>query len=356
MTTQTLDQAKLEAFMGKAISDLAGATSVLLCYLGDRLGLFKALASEGSATSDELAERTGLQERYLREWLNSLSCNGYLEYDPASRRFSLPPEHAPALADEDGPAFLAPLFTFIPSLVDVLDGVAEAFRNGGGVPIAAYSQELHDAAERATATWFDHLLLPVWLPAMPDVEAKLRSGASLADLGCGHGKAVINLARAFPTSRFTGYDIHEPNVIAAMERARAAGVDDRVHFAVADIEQGLPEQFDIITTFDVVHDLAHPRVALQAIRQALKPDGILIMLEFISADTLEGNAGPLGAAGYAMSLLYCMTTSLAAGGEGLGSFGLPEPRVRELCAEAGFSSVRVVPVENPRNVLYEIRA
>jgi 2-polyprenyl-3-methyl-5-hydroxy-6-metoxy-1,4-benzoquinol methylase len=356
MATQVVDQAKLDAFMGKVLGDFAGATTALLCNLGDQLGLFKDLAARGPATSDELAQRTGLTERYVREWANGLFCAGYLEHDAASGRFTLPPEHAPALADEGGPGFFGAFYQFLPGWVEVLDGVVTAFQQGGGVPIDAYSQSFRDATERATAAWFDHLLLPVWLPGAPDVPAKLEAGGLLADVGSGHGRALITLARAFPTAHFVGYDVSEPSIAVARARAEAAGVADRVRFDVRDIGAGLPERYDVITTFDVVHDLPDPQGALRAIRAALKPDGIYLMLEFACADTVEGNAGPMGALGYTASLLYCMTTSLAASGAGLGSYGMPESRVRRMCAEAGFGAVRVVPSESPLNVLYEIRA
>jgi SAM-dependent methyltransferase len=223
------------------------------------------------------------------------------------------------------------------------------------VPLDAYPQSFRDATERATAAWFDRLLLPVWLPETPDVRAKLEAGGTLADLGCGHGRALITLAKAFPSARFVGYDISESSLAVARARAEAGGVADRTRFGWCDIGAGLPEKFDVVTTFDVVHDLPDPQRALQAIRAGLRPDGLYLMLEFRGAETVEGNIGPMGAIGYTSSLLYCMTTSLAAGGSGLGAFGLPEARVRQMCAEAGFSSVRLVPAESPFNMLYEIR-
>ncbi len=356
MTTQVADQAKMEAFLGKAMVDLAGTTTVLLCALGDRLGLFKDLAAHGPATSDELARRTGMTERYVREWAYGLLCAGYLGHDPVSGNFALPPEHAPVLADEGGPVFLGGFFQFVLGCVEVLDGVAGAFLHGGGVPIDAYSQSFRDATERMTAAWFNHLLVPVWLPGTPVVQAKLEAGATLADVGCGHGRGVIKLAEAFPTARLAGFDVSEPSIAVARARAAEAGVADRVRFERRDIGTGLPEQYDIITTFDVIHDLPDPPGALRAIREALAPDGIYLMLEFTCADMVEGNVGPMGAIGYGASLLYCMTTSLAVGGAGFGSFGMPESRVRQLCLDAGFSAVRVVPSGSPLNVLYEVRA
>jgi SAM-dependent methyltransferase len=176
----------------------------------------------------------------------------------------------------------------------------------------------------------------------------------VADVGCGHGRALITLAHAFPNSRYVGYDVFAPAVARAQANAEAAGVTERVQFRTLDVVQGLPEPYDLITTFDVGHDMVNPRGALRAIRQALRPDGTYLMLEINCHDTLEANAGPLGALFYSASVLYCMTTSLAHGGEGLGTMGLPESKVRALCTEAGFSSVRRLPLENPFNTLYEI--
>ena len=189
---------------------------------------------------------------------------------------------------------------------------------------------------------------------MPDVLAKLERGAQVADVGCGHGKALIKLAQTYPQSRYVGYDAFAPAVAKATANARAAGVADRARFEHLDVSEGLPEQYDVITTFDVVHDAANPRGLLRAIHEGLRPDGRFVCMEFNGSDKLEGNVGLVGTLFYGISVLYCMTTSLAVNGEGLGTLGLPETTLRELCAEAGFSNVRRVPLEDPFNILYEI--
>ncbi len=196
--------------------------------------------------------------------------------------------------------------------------------------------------------------MPVWLPAMPEVQAKLERGALVADVGCGQGKALIKLAQTYPQSRYAGYDNFAPFIQQATANAQAAGVADHVRFEHLDVSAGLPEQYDVITTFDVVHDAVNPRGLLRAIRNALQPGGRYVCLEINSSDKLEENIGLLGSFFYSVSVLYCMTTSLAGHGEGLGTVGLPESKMRELCAEAGFSQVRRVPMENPFNILYEI--
>ena len=207
---------------------------------------------------------------------------------------------------------------------------------------------------RATAGSFEHLLVPVWIPSMPAVQAHLMQGALVADVGCGRGRALIKLAQSYPASRYVGYDFFEPLIVQATQEAEQAGVADRVRFQCLDASRGLPEAYDVITTFDVVHDAVDPRGLLRAIRLALRPEGRYVCVEPKSSDQLEENAGPLGALNYSMSVLYCMTTSLAEHGKGLGTAGLPESKLRELCIDVGFSSIQRVPLENPFNTLYEI--
>jgi 2-polyprenyl-3-methyl-5-hydroxy-6-metoxy-1,4-benzoquinol methylase len=347
--------AKMQAFMNKVIGDLSGSAVSIMCSLGDQLGLFKDLAARGPATSQELAERVGLNERYVREWLSALSSAGYLNYDPESRRFTLPPEHSLVLAFEGGPMFMGGVYQHLPGLFRPLDKITQAFRQGGGVPQDAYDEDFRAGMERISAGWFENLLVQEWLPALPDVKAKLERGAKVADVGCGSGRALITLAKAFPNSRFVGYDLFAPAITQAIANASSAGVGDRVRFEQRNAVEGLPEQYDLITTFDVIHDIVNPEAVLKGFRQALKPDGAYLLLEIRCSDKLEENAGPIGAILYGTSVMYCTPTSLANGGEGLGTMGMPESRVREFCSKAGFSSVRRLPIENPFNVLYEIK-
>ena len=353
--TNQLDQAKMEAFVGKVLGDSSAALTTTLAVLGDRLSLFKDLAAHGPATSGELATRAGINERYAREWLGGMATAGYLEYDPVSHRFTLPPEHAPALAQEGGPVFFGGIYQMMTGMTGVLDELTAAFRTGGGVPQSAYSTDMWDGLDRFTNGWFENLLIQQWIPAMPDVQTKLESGARVADVGCGSGRALIKLAQAFPQARYVGYDIFGPTIESATENARAAGVADRVRFARHDVSQGIPEQYDVITTFDVIHDAVDPLGLLRTIRRSLREDGVYVCLDINCSDKLQENQGPLGAMFYGFSVLYCMTTSLAGGGAGLGTLGFHEAKARELCAEAGFSKLRRVPLENPFNNLYEIR-
>lgn len=350
-----IDMQKLDRFMNMIMGHMSGAVASFMCSLGDRLNLFKVLAAAGPATSAELAERANISERYAREWLSTLASAGYLEYDPLSRRFTLPPEHALVLAAEGAPMFMGGAYQQLPALLGPLDQVARAFRDGGGVSQELYDQNLWAGMERISAGWFDNLLVQQWIAALPDVQARLTSGGRVADIGCGGGRALITLAKAFPNSRFVGYDMFQPAIERATQNAAAAGVADRVRFENRDAIAGLTDQYDLITTFDVVHDLVDPLRVLQAIRQALAPGGTYLLLEMNGSDNLEENAGPIGTILYGTSVMYCTPTSLANGGDGLGTLGLPEPKVRQLCADAGFSSVQRVPVQNPFNILYEVK-
>jgi len=351
----TIDRARQEKFAEKVVEHISGTMTTLLASIGDRLGLFKNLAEQGPATSAELASRTQLNERYLREWLGGMATAGYLNYDGPTKRFSLPAEHASVLAQENGPVFVGGIYQMLPAQAGVLEEVVRAFRNGGGVSQSQYNDMMWDGLERSSATWFENLLLQQWIPALPEVKALLERGGDVADVGCGRGRGIIKLAQAFPRSRYVGYDQFGPTIARATVNAREAGVSDRVRFEERDVSKGLPAQFDVITTFDVVHDAVDPLRLLQAIRHALRPEGVYVCLDTNCSDKLEENANPLGAMFHGASVFYCMTTSLANNGAGLGTLGFHEAKVRELCEKAGFSSVRRVPLDNPFNNLYEVK-
>ncbi len=352
---QTIDEAQVEAFLGKVLGDAAGTMAIAMASIGDELGLFKSLAANGSMTSAELAARTNTNERYVREWLAALTSAEYLAYDPATEQFTLSAEHAFVLAQENGPVFLGGGVQQVIGLLATRSRIVEAFRHGGGVANDAFDPNVWDGLARIGAPWVDNQLVQNWLPLMPEVQARLERGATLADVGAGYGRAIIRLAAAFPASHFVGYDINEHSVARARTEAENAGVSDRVRFVQLDATTDLPEQYDLITTFDLIHDTANPLGTLRTVRRALKPDGIYICQEPKSSAHLEENFGPVSTLLYGVSVLFCMTQSLAAHGEGLGTFGLPEPRLREFATEAGFGSLRQVPIEDLLNCLYEIR-
>jgi len=350
-----LDETAVEGFAGKVLGDYAGANAFLMAGIGDRLGLFKDLAANEPASSAELAARTGLQERYLREWLAGMTAAGYLTYDPPSGRYAMPDAHVPVLAEEAGVWFLgAAFFDFSTNFGETFHRLVEAFRSGGGVPQEVYGEEVAASIDRFTAPWFEHQLVPVWLPAMPHVRGLLEVGATVCDVGCGRGRALLKLAEAFPGCQFVGIDVYEPAIRGARAQAERAGVNDRVRFHVADASAGLTERYDVITTFDVLHDSTDPAGLLRAIHDALEPGGRYVCVDINCADRPEDNVGPLGTVLYGSSLAYCMTVSLAAGGAGLGTLGLPPSRLSHLAHLAGFSDVRQVPIDDPFNNLYEL--
>jgi SAM-dependent methyltransferase len=356
MTTQpTLDRKKLGAFLGKVLADTSGMMVTIMAHLGDHLGLFQQLA-QGPATSTQLAARAHISERYAREWLYLMASAGYVTYDPASHSFTLPPEHIPVLAQEGSPLFYGGVHQVVMGAMKSIDQLVQAFQNGGGIAPTTYDDSVWQGMERLTRGQFEQLLIHSWLPALPQVQERLEQGCRLADVGCGHGRALIKLAQTYPASRYAGYDLFEPLITRAEANAQAEGVADRVQFWHLDVSEGLPELYDIITTFDVVHDAVSPRQLLQAIRQALRPDGRYLCLEINSSDKAEENVGPRSSFLYGLSLLYCLPTSLHGQGEGLGTLGLPESKLRELCLEVGFSKVRRVPLDLPFNILYEITA
>lgn len=349
-----LDWDKAKKFLFQLNNDIGAAMLGAMNYLGDRLGLFKAMADAGWVTSNELAERTGLSERYIREWLGAVTSAGYVEYDPKARKFMLPAEHAMVLAREESPFFMGGFMEMVVPNVSMAPKIAEAFRNGRGVTQSEYPAETWEAMERASAGMYRNQLVRKWLPTMPQVIEVLKAGGSAADVGCGSGRAVITLATAFPGARVTGFDVHPGSIDRARANAAAAGVGERVTFEVRDGTR-LPEnQFDFISTFDVVHDSVDPVALLKSIRRALKKDGTYLMLEVNVSPNLEENIGPTGKMMYSMSTLYCMTVSLAHGGAGIGAC-MGEPKARELVAEAGFTKFRRLPIEDMFSALYEIR-
>ena len=278
----------------------------------------------------------------------------YVEYDPATGRYRLPPEHALVIADETSPFFLGGFLELIVPCVSQAPKLLKAFRNGKGVPQRAYPPETFEGIERASAAWYRHKLVQEWLPTMPDVVEKLRAGGAYADVGCGSGRAAITVAKAFPAARVFGFDNHAGSIARARRNARAEGVARRITFEARDAKRMPKGRFDLVSTFDVVHDAADPVGLMKAIRRALTPDGTYLMLETNAAPTLEGNVNPIGKFLYSVSTLYCMTQSLASNGAGLGA-AMGEPKARELAGKAGFGHFRRLPIEDPFSVLYELR-
>jgi SAM-dependent methyltransferase len=355
----SLDMDKAGAFAFKVVADVTAQQMGTLSMIGDRLGLFKALADHGPLTTAEFAARAGINERYAREWLSAMACHGYIGYDDGSKRFSMTPEQAFVLVDPDSPLYLGSVIVMTQPYWKNIDLLTEAFKNGGGVPQEAYGAEFWCGFERFTRTGFRNNLAQDWVPAMPHADAALKAGGSAADVGCGNGQALLFLAQGYPNATLVGYDNYPPAIEAANANAKAAGLDGRVRYEVCDVTQGIPGQFDLITTFDVVHDMPKPRPAMKEIKKALKPDGTYFVLEFNFYGDLQQNIDHpmgIGAFGYSASTNYCMTQALAVGGEGTGTC-MGEEKMREFAREGGFTQFRRLDFpQNPFNLFYEIRA
>lgn len=342
-----------EDFLQRVVADTGGMAVTILAAIGDRLGFFKDLSTAGPSTFDGVAARTGAHPRYVREWLRAMVAAGYVEYDPNGERFSLPDAHAPVLAEEGGALFAGGTHQMLLGMLSVLRPLQDAFLTGAGIPAGAYHGDTWEGMQRDMEGVYRTSLIEQWIPAMPAVKAMLERGARVADIGCGSGRTLILMAQAFPKCTCVGYDVFAPVVERATANALTAGVAQRVHFQVVDAAEGIPEKYDLITTFDVVHDAPRPLELLQRIRAALNPGGRYVCMDVNCSDRLEENVGPVAALRYGFSVFYCMPISLASGGEGLGTMGLPESKIRDLCAHAGFSSFRRVPLEGSIHSVYE---
>ncbi len=349
-----LDWGKIKKFSAQVSNDIGAAMMGPLMYIGDRLGIFAALAKAGAVTSAELAERTGLAERYVREWLSAMTAAGYIEYVPATKKFSMVPEHAMVLANDESPFFMGGFMEMIFPNISVTPRLKEAFKNGGGVSQSEYPAETWEAMERSSAGMYRNSLVRKWLPAMPQVVKALSDGGSALDVGCGSGRAAITIATAFPKAKVFGFDAHAGSLERARANAKAAGLGDRVTFEVVDGTRLPAAQFDFISTFDVVHDSVDPVGLMRSIRGALKPGGTYLMVEVNTSSKLEDNINPMGRMMYSISTLYCMTVSLAHGGAGIGAC-MGEAKARELALEAGFTHFKRLPIEDAFSALYELQ-
>lgn len=341
-----IDEAKLHAFMGQVVGDVAAANHAFLTYLGDRLDLFKAMAGQPPMTSDAVAARAGLSERLVREWLGGMVAGQYVEYDGATKTYRLPPEHAAVLAEEEGPCFMGAFFGFTVTGSQIAPKLLDSFRTGHGVPQSAFPAEAFEAMERATAPTYRHLLAQAFIPAVPGLKEKLEAGATVLDVGCGGGRACLAIAAAFPRTRVYGFDVHAPNIERARARAAAAGVEDRVSFEARDCTKLPRAEFDLVLAMDVVHDAVDPLGLLTAMRNALAPGGVCLIQEFnVSADPAK-NVNPMAKLFYASSTCYCVHVSLADRGAALGAcMGLE--KLHELAESAGFAKFEHVPLEHP---------
>ena len=349
-----VDEKELNQFIGQILGDLGGAASLAMIRLGDALGLYRTLHAEGPLTSAELAKAANVDERYLREWLSQQAASKYLAYDPRSATFILPPEQAMVLADEDSPVYMMGGFETIVAMLENEPKVRAAFRSGGGVAWGDQPSCMFCAVARFFRPGYQNHLLKEWLPALDGVAQKLEHGAKVADIGCGHGWTTILMAKAFPKSRFVGYDFHPASIKEARAHAEIHGVSANARFEVSLAKNYPGNDHDLVTCFDCLHDMGDPAGAAAHIRRSLKPDGTWMIVEPMAGDSLEQNLNPIGRLYYAASTMVCVPTSLSQElGAALGAQA-GEAKLREVIGAGGFSAVRRA-AETPFNMVLEAR-
>ena len=345
---------KLNAFLGRALNDMGAAFQTALIIIGERVGLYKAMAGAGPLSPAELASKTDTDERYVREWLCAQAASGYVEYDAKTEKFTLPDEQALLLAVDTGPAYLPAAYQIIASTIVDEPQLRETFKTGFGFGWHQHCSALFEGTERFFRPSYAANLISSWIPALDGMERRLQSGARVADVGCGHGASTILMAQSYPKSEFVGYDYHEPSIERARERAKEAGVADRITFAVAGAKDFPGKNFDLVAFFDCLHDMGDPVGAAKHVRTTLKPDGIWLIVEPAAGDRVEQNLNPVGRVYYAASTLVCTPASKAQDvGLALGAQA-GEARLREVAKSGGFTHFRRA-TETPFNLVLEAR-
>jgi len=349
-----IDEAKLNALMGKVVVEFGALASAPLVILGDRLGLYKSMAGAGPMTADQFSEKTRLRLRYAREWLNAQAASGFIEYEPARETYWLTPEAALVLADDGSPTFMCGGFECVMAMCMDVDKVQRAFVDGTGLAWHEHHPSLFTGTERFFRAGYKANLESNWIPALDGMSARLQAGARVADVGCGFGASTIVLAQAYPRSTFVGYDYHQPSIVAARERAEQAGVADRVRFEVAGAKTYPGRDFDLVAFFDCLHDMGDPVGAARHVRDSLAEDGIWMIVEPFAHDRVEDNLNPVGRVYYSASTMICTPCSLSQEvGLGLGAQA-GERRLREVAGEGGFTRFRRA-AETPFNLVFEAR-
>ena len=353
-TVAPIDQAKVDEFMGRVVGELGAAISSALVALGDRLGLYRAMAGGEAVSAEELAARTGTDPRYIREWLSNQAAGGFVSYDPDTGDFFLSPEQSVMLAEEGNPSFVAGAFQVITAAIKDEEKVARAFQTGGGVGWHEHHHDLFSGTERFFRPGYAANLVSDWIPALDGVESKLRAGARVADVGCGHGASTILMAGAYPRSEFVGFDYHAASIEHAREAAAQAGLGDRVRFEVAPAKEYPGGGYDLVCMFDCLHDMGDPVGAAAHVLRTLAPDGTWLIVEPFAGDRLEDNLNPVGRIYYGASTLVCTPASrdqevgLALGAQA------GETRLREVVTAGGFTRFRRA-TETPFNLVLEAR-
>ncbi|MBL7494667.1 methyltransferase domain-containing protein [Frankia sp. AgB1.9] len=349
-----LDEARLGEFVHRFITDLGAAHHAVTVVVGDRLGLYRALAGTGPATAAEVADAARCDERYTTEWLNAQAASGYCEFDPATGRYHLTPEQIACLADENSPVFLTAGMLLAASLFKDEERLTEAIRSGAGVGWGEHHHDLYVGVERFFRAGYAANLVSSWVPALDGVEEKLRAGALVADVGCGHGASTILLAQAYPNSTIVGFDNHAPSIDAARAAARTAGVADRARFEVASAQDFPGEEYALVCVFDALHDMGDPVGAARHIRASIAGDGTWLLVEPMAGDSVAANLNPIGRLFYSASTLVCTPAARSQpGGWALGAQAT-DAQLRGVAERGGFTRFRRA-VDTPVNRIIEIR-
>lgn len=348
-----VDEEKMRAFVGKVVGEWGALVSASLVHIGDRLGLYRAMADGQPVTSTELAMKTGTHERYIREWLINQAAGGFVEYAPESGTYRLPPEQAVALTDEDSPYFLCGGYQAMLAMMKSDARILDDFRTGTGMFWGEHDHNLFQGTERLFKPGYLAYLVAQWIPALDGVEAKLQKGAKVADIGCGHGASTIIMAQAYPASHFTGFDNHAPSIERARSAAEAAGVADRVEFHAASSSDFPGSDYDLVAFFDCFHDLGDPAGAARRAREALAEDGTVMIVEPMAGNTVEENLNPVGRVFSGASCLCCTPNALAYGGHALGTIAT-DAALGEMAAAGGLTRFHRAS-ETPFNRVFEAR-
>jgi 2-polyprenyl-3-methyl-5-hydroxy-6-metoxy-1,4-benzoquinol methylase len=349
-----IDEAKLLAFLGRAIADFGTAATSALVVLGDKLGLYRAMANAGPMTSSDLARRTETTERYVREWLLNQAAAGIVEYEPSSGRYSLPPEHALALTDETSPLYVGGGYQMITAAMLAEPRIAEAFRSGAGLPRAEHDAGLFEGIDRFFRPEYVANLVASWIPSLDEVESMLRAGARVADIACGRGAATIVMARAYPRSRFIGFDSHVPSIVHASAVAAEAGVADRAVFQLAGAADFPGRGYDLIAYFDCLHQLGDPIGTLRHACEAVSPDGTVLIVEPMAGERVEDNFNPLRVVFSAMSVLVSIPNALCGPTETVRGAVATDDDIRQVVSAGGFGRFRRA-TQTPFNRVFEAR-
>lgn len=352
-TIRPIDEEKMNAFLGKVVGDFGAALSSSLVYIGQKLGLYKAMAGDRPITPAELAQKTSTNERYIREWLINQAAGGYVEYDAASGRYSLSPEQTVALTDEISPFFVGGGFYVVKAMTAAVSRIENAFKNGGGMLWGEHDPDLFTGVERFFRPGYAAHLIASWIPALTGVQEKLKAGGKVADIGCGHGSSTIIMAQAYPASKFWGFDNHEKSIETARQRAKDAGVSDRVTFEVASASDFPDQQYDMIAFFDCLHDMGDPVSACKRAFATLAADGAALIVEPMAGNTVEENFNIIGRTFSGASTLCCTANSMALGGPALGAVAT-EGAIRDTVLAGGFTQFRRA-TETPFNRIFEAR-